>query len=344
MLGMVLTANTLAVHLLNAPELGPLIQKSAPYCALMTLNAYQTGILLGFEAYGRIAKVQLAQGLSYLCSLVMLTAFCGLQGAVLALPVSALITCIFSSFEVSATCRDFRVQITTTDCWTERHIFTSFAVPATLSSWIGTGAIWVAQALLIRSPAGIIGMGLWTAANTTRSMVLFAPGVLNRISGPILSGLCDRGDTKSYNRTLWLSTTGNTVAALAIAGAVVLLQRNFLTFLGHDFDRANVVLPVVLIASIIEAYACSVYQAIFADGRMKYQLAINFAWTGTLLASGTFLVPHGGAKGLALSYVLAWAVAAICYTGAALKLKARADCLREIIRKRSTVSDALTTC
>ena len=232
----------------------------------------------------------------------------------MALPVAAAITCSFSSFQVAATCREFQVRITTNACWIERSIFSTFAVPATISSWVGTAAIWMAQALLLRSSAGIIGMGLWTVANTCRSMVLFAPGLLNRISGPVLSSLRDGEHTSRYHKTLWLSTLGNTLAALTVAGSLVLLQRHFLAFLGPDFARTNVVLPILLTAATIEAYACSIYQAIFVDGRMKYQLGINLVWAGTLLTSGILLVPQGGSRGLAISYAVAWAVSAICYT------------------------------
>ena len=75
-------------------------------------------------------------------------------------------------------------------------------------------------------------------------------------------------------------------------------------------------------SAVIEVYASSVCQAMIAHARMKYQLVIIALWGTALMLVAWVAIPRFLARGLALSYLVSWIVAATGYTLIAQKLLA----------------------
>ena len=317
---LLLFAGVISTRLFHADYLATAIRITAPYCLLMTMNAHQLGALLGFEAYGRLLRAQALQGATTLVLTVALVSRLGFNGAVLSLPLAAAFAWLYMHRELTAECRGQGVRTTFRNAWSERGVLMSFALPSSFSGLIGNAAIWWAQSILVRAHGGMQEMGLWTAAAAFRSIVLVAPGVLNRVSGPILSSLHDHETGETYSRTLW-STAAVATAGAALAGLLLLLAGPLLlTTFGAGYGRARALLPLVIGSAVIEVYACSVYQAMFAHARMQYQLLIITVW-GTVLTLVAFVaIPGQLARGLALSYFVSWSVAAVGYTLIARKL------------------------
>jgi len=322
---LLLFAGVISTRLFHADYLATAIRITAPYCLLMTMNAHQLGALLGFEAYGRLLRAQALQGATTLVLTVALVSRLGFNGAVLSLPLAAAFAWLYMHRELTAECRGQGVRTTFRNAWSERGLLMSFALPSSFSGIVGNAAIWWAQGALVRA-GGMQEMGLWTAASAFRSMALLAPSVLNRVSGPILSSLHDHETGAAYRRTLWSSTAVAT-AGTAITALLILLAGPFLlTTFGAGYARARILLPLALGSAVIEVYACSVYQAMFAHARMMYQLLIISVW-GTVLTLVAFLaIPGQLAQGLALSYFVSWFVSAVGYTLIARKLLALRGC------------------
>ena len=322
---LLLFAGVISTRLFHADYLATAIRITAPYCLLMTMNAHQLGALLGFEAYGRLLRAQALQGATTLVLTVALVSRLGFNGAVLSLPLAAAFAWLYMHRELTAECRGQGVRTTFRNAWSERGVLMSFALPSSFSGIVGNAAIWWAQGALVRA-GGMQEMGLWTAASAFRSMALLAPSVLNRVSGPILSSLHDHETGAAYRRTLWSSTAVAT-AGTAITALLILLAGPFLlTTFGAGYARARILLPLALGSAVIEVYACSVYQAMFAHARMMYQLLIISVW-GTVLTLVAFLaIPGQLAQGLALSYFVSWFVSAVGYTLIARKLLALRGC------------------
>ena len=319
---LLLFASAISTRLFRAAYLTTAIRLTAPYCALMTMNAHQIGALLGFEAYGRLLRAQALQGATTLVLTVAMVSGFGFNGAVVSLPLAAAFAWLYAHIELVAECRANRVRPTYRNAWKERGVLMQFALPASFSAIIGNAAIWWAQGTLVRSHGGMQEMGLWTAAAAFRSIALLAPGVLNRVSGPILSSLHDHKTGGKYSRTLW-STAAIATACTAITALLILSAGHLLlTTFGKGYGRAAPLLPLVLASAVVEVYGCSVYQAMYAHARMKYQLVTITVWGSLLSLVATVAVPRYHARGLALSYFISWSVAAVGYTLIARRLLA----------------------
>jgi O-antigen/teichoic acid export membrane protein len=319
---LLLFADVISRHVFHATDLTATIRITAPYCVLMTMNAHQIGALLGFEAYGRLMRAQALQGVTTLGLTALLVSSLGFNGAVLSLPLAAAFAWIYMHRELAAECRGRHISPTFRGAWKERVVLMGFALPASLSGLIGSLAIWGAQGMLVRAHGGLKEMGLWTAAFAIRSVVMTAPGVLNRVSSPILSSLHDHETGEKYSRTLWSTATVATVGASA-AGLIILLAGPLLLkAFGNSYRRAVPLLPLVIGSAVAEVYASSICQAMIAHARMKYQLVIITAWGTALVLVAFFAIPRYLARGLALGYFVSWIVAAVGYTLIVRKLLA----------------------
>ena len=313
-----LAAGWIAANFLRIPSLTWAIRAAAPYCTLMTLNAHQTGALLGFEAYRRLMRAQVCQAIaSFAITAALVTTF-GFSGAVLALPLSAGAAWWFAHRELSRECRSRGVQIQIRGFWGERAVLAGFTLPASLSALFANAAILSAQALLVRSPGGVEQMGLWTTVAAFRQAILFAPAVLNRVASPILASLYDADSSSGYTRALWIHIMAVTGVA-GVAGALILLfQTPLLRAFGPGYVRAAAIVPIGVAAAITEAFASSLYQAVFAQAHMRLQFLIGAAWSAVLVGSAWWSVAGGGGWALARAYWIAWCTSALGYGAVAL--------------------------
>ena len=317
---LLLWAEPIAIHVFRSGELQWAIRASSISCLLLTWNAHQVGTLLGFQAFGRLLRAQLLQSATALMLTLALVLSLGFAGAILALPLATAMGCFYLHRELKAESAAEGVVSDLIHCWSERQVLYQFALPAAGSGMIGSGAVWCAQMLLVRSETGLAELGLWTAAASIRGAVLLAPGVLSRVSSPMLSSLHDHDREDAYGRTMWSTAMMATVGALAAGLMLQSYSPLLLRLFGTDFLRVGGMLPLVIAAAVVEAYACSVSQALVAHGRLKYQLWIIVAWAVTLLLVAWILIPRHAASGLALAYLLAWLGTALGYTWIARRL------------------------
>lgn len=296
---------------------------SALCCLLMTVNAHQSGTLLGFQAFRRLLRAQLLQSATSVVLAYTLVRAYGLTGAILSLLLSAAVNCLYLHLEARAECLAHGIRPQWKGCWQERPVLLEFALPAAASGIIGSASVWGAQMLLIHSESGLTQMGLWSAALSLRGAILLAPGVLNRVSGPMLSSLHDHGHGGTYTRNLWTTAAISTGGALAAALLLLLIGPILMSWFGKDYSGSTDLLPLVFASAVLEAYSGSVSQALVAHGRLHFQLVIISAWAATLLLVAWTAIPHLAASGLALAYLLGWAGTAAGYTLIARKLTRR---------------------
>ncbi len=67
--------------------------------------------------------------------------------------------------------RELGIVTATPDRWKEFPLLASFALPATLFSYVMIPGLWFANALLVRQPHGYIQMADYAAAQMLRIMV-----------------------------------------------------------------------------------------------------------------------------------------------------------------------------
>jgi len=315
-----LGAEILSVQLFRSSAYADLLRIAALCCPLMSLNAYQTGALLGFQSFESLLRTQLINSLFSLSFTTVLCYQYSLRGAVLAIFLSHCCAYLILRATLSGDLRSHQIAITFRDCWNERATLVDFAIPAAISGIIGSSAVWLAQYCLIRSAYGTTELALWTVASSIRAIVLLAPGVFAKSSGPIISSLHDSDEGQTYAQTLWSTTAVSTGSALVFGGLCTLVFPLWLAAWGASYQGAGVLLPIIVASAALEAYSSAVSQSLVAHGKLKLQLVIISVWAAMLLCVSVLGVERFGSLALALGYLMAWLTSALGYTFIALKL------------------------
>jgi O-antigen/teichoic acid export membrane protein len=300
----------------RSTEFQSALRISMVYVFFITITCSQTGGLAGFEAFRKIATINAIYGFVTLASSWILAMRWGLRGAVWGQGIGAFLLWMMNEASLTTHCRGREIVIRYRRVWEERHVLLGFAIPAAACGMVSSAATWSANVLLVRR-SGFTELAIFSAALSLRSVVLFVPALVLRVSTPLLNNLLAARQDAAYRR-VFLSITGlNLAIALSAAIILSLAGSRILHLFGKDFSSAGWLPPILLAAVVLEAFSNNLFQALFTSGRLWRHLAILSFWAVLLLAGAAGVSPRYGASGLAASYFMAWLVSAALYSIAA---------------------------
>jgi O-antigen/teichoic acid export membrane protein len=299
-------ASWLAGHVLNAPHVVNELAVAAGFILFSAANGYQQGALAGFEGYRRLARISIGVGVVHVGSVVLATYWWGFVGAVTAIVASAVIRWVLFNIALRAEADRWGIVIRYREALSERTILHRFAVPAAIAGLSTMPAVWLSNVFLAQQPGGYGQVGLFSAANNLRNLVLFLPALTNNVGQALLNNQKGRRDQARYTKVFWANTAA-TAALLLVASAVVAIFGKLLLGLyGETFIEAYPMLMVLLAAAVMEGMATSTYQVVQSQERMWVSLFGIALPRDLLLVGGAYVlaVGHGG-LGLATAFALA---------------------------------------
>lgn len=304
----------LAISLFKAPHLSPSLMIATGMVFFAVMNGYQMGALAGLESYGPLAKALFITGSLNIGVCSMGAWLYGLNGIVAALGVSALCQWLIYRriLKTESFVQDINIYLDLQSILQERVIFLKFVLPAAISGLVSMPALWLANTFLVRQPSGFSQMALFSAANSMRSLVLFLPLILNKVSMSLLNNQKGLDDDRLYRKVFWSNLAGT--AGLVFSGAIVvaLLGPWLLSAFGKDFKEAYPVLLVIILVAVVEGITQASYQIIQSQEKMWLSFwAIAVPRDGAIVVLAYFLTPRYGALGLAWAYAAAWLLALV---------------------------------
>ena len=300
----------LATHTLAAPHLGQLLRISSLILLVGSVNGAQIGALAGFEAFKRIAQLNLISGVIALPVIVIGARCWGLQGVVWGLLTSQVLACILNSYSLRQEARVCGVPVVWSMSKGELDILWRFSLPALVSNAFVGPVYWLCNSMLVNSSGGYSEMGLFNAANQWFGALLFLPGILGQAALPVLSERFGQNDLRRSKRVLgfYLKLNGLLVIPLVIVGC--LASPLIMSSYGAGFHGAWPVLSIVLVTAGMLAVQTPVGQIIAASDRMWTGSAMNLGWAAGYVALA-WLFLRWGAMGLASARLAAYSVHAV---------------------------------
>ena len=295
----------------------PDVRLGAIYVLFFTMNTYQVGALSGFEAFSQVAWTGLLQAVVVVISMAGFTYLWGLPGAVIALGVAAAFGWVIQGIVLRRECAANRVPSGWPPTFGEREVLSGFALPAAASGVLGGLVTGLSSALLVRAPNGLIEMGLFGAAMTVRSIVTFVPGLLTRVTMPVLTNLRGGNEERRFRMTFWAGLGTGALLAFLASVVLVLATPLLLRLFGKSFATGKAVVVWLLLSAVLEVIATNLFQLLYSRGRMWSNLGVSGVWSATIIVGAWFLAPRYGAVGLAVSFCIAWALAIVGYAFAA---------------------------
>jgi O-antigen/teichoic acid export membrane protein len=308
----ILTASWFASAILKAPHLTSGIIISSGIIFFSVINGYQTGALAGLEEYGRLAKAGIIQAIFYLSLCSLFAYFWKLEGALWGLAISFCFRWYIFNRELKRESVVQRVYANHRDWWKERIIIIKFAIPSAAIGFLTMPAIWLSNVLLVRQPDGYTQMGIFSAAYTVRTMIIFLPSLVNNVGMSLLNNQKGMMDDRNYKR-VFLTNIALTLSVVLIGSLVVVLMGPWLLrAFGKDFTEGYSVLLILVFSAIFETLTYAIYQVIQSREKMWLSFfSINAPWCIAFIISAYYLIPNNMAAGLAWAYVTAWCVAGI---------------------------------
>ncbi|MBW8000413.1 MAG: oligosaccharide flippase family protein [Planctomycetes bacterium] len=304
--GLLIFAPLLAEKSLNAPHLAGVLRIGAIILFINALNGAQTGALAGFEAFKTIAYVNLGVGLASFPLLVSGAYFGGLEGAVWALGLNMAINWLLNHIALRKEVERFNIPLTNfRDCFREWPILWKFSLPVTLGGIMMGPVMWACNAILVNRPDGYGQMGLFTAALTFHSIILFVGTTLN---GPLLSMLSHTGRKVSdqFGRINILSSW---MVAMMIVVPLLCFPEIVELLFGKEYSgrQFRITFSLIMLYTCILMYKQGLARVLAVNNLMWWGFFSNTIWAIVLVASAWTLT-RWGAAGLALSYLIAYIV------------------------------------
>jgi len=180
-------------------------------------------------------------------------------------------------------------------------------LPAAMAGYYSVPMIWLASIFLVRQPGGYGEMALYASSSSVRMFVLFIPQVINNVSLSILNNIKGSGNRQRYTRVYMTNVLIIFIATVAVALVFGLLGDAILIVFGKEFGDGKATLQVLMICTVFEGVATSLYQHLQAQGKMWTSFFLINVPRETLFVILAFMfVPTQGAVGLSIAYTLCW--------------------------------------
>ncbi|WP_321475642.1 oligosaccharide flippase family protein [uncultured Paludibaculum sp.] len=311
---LLLFSRSIAIHAYGRLDLEPCLRLTTPYLFFSALNAYQMGALVGLGAFRQMATVTALQFFVGVALTTSLTVSAGVNGAIIGASGAALANWLHCHRVLATMLRSRGIRLTYSTSSHDLRVLWEFALPAAVSSVLGTACMWLVGAMLVKQTNNVNEAAIFVAAGTLRQVIVFAPAIVQKVFAVPLSQMFGRINQADYRRFHFRQAAWNLLAAAAIAGVVWTGRGLVMRLFGRQFSDDGNVCAFVVVFAVLEAYAISAYQAIPATGRMWWQVAVIVLWCGILTSGAKEFVTAGGASGLAKAYCLAWLSSAVAYT------------------------------
>lgn len=300
-------ASPLSSGLLGREGLAPLLVAGAVLLLLSALGGVLAAALAGLEAFRALARVTVVQGLLSPVLAVLLVWRFGVQGAVASMSVSAGVGLALLAWALRA---ELRVQGIpcggVRGVWGEARLLWAFSLPALLSGMLVVPVTWLTNVMLVRQGGGYAQLGLFSAANQWRLMVVVLPGLLTAAMLPVLAEQHGANDREAFRETFDVNFRVTLVAALPLAVFVVVFGEGLMALFGRQFEGSAPIAALLMAAMFLNVVNGTVGTAMAGAGRMWAGFAMNLGWALLLTGSTAVLAPRFGGLGLAASYLVAY--------------------------------------
>jgi len=303
-----LLAPAIAANLLHSERAASLIRLSAPAVFFTILNVPCTGILAGFGNFRKNAVAGVAGGIVYIGVGALMAIRFGLAAVIAGIGASACFQCALLLALVFGEAKRQGVPIvwpSRASIAAERGNLVHFAVPAALTGFSSLPAIWLANAILVRQPGGIAALALFTAANSLRQVVLFAPYLISNVGFSMLSRHRGTADHEGFRHAFWMNVLAVGAVAVVLAGIIIGGGHQLLRLFGPAFAAGYPVLVLLVASTIPEALSVALYQLIQSRGLIWISFFfVALPRDGALVAVAFLLSPRHGALGLAEAFMI----------------------------------------
>ncbi len=297
----------ITARILNIPQDAGLLAMSSLSVLFNTLLGYQSGALIGFEAFKMNSLAGIGATLLSVPASIALTYLCGIRGAAFALVLTAAARWLLTRSMFASCLRHWRVPHASRGWVREWRAVVGFAIPALLSSVMVAPAHWVCHAMLINKQDGREQMAVLGVANQWYFAMLLLPAAAGRIVLPVLVSTVVAGQLTRSAKVLLLGVLANAAMVLPFTLTLGLGSPLIMKLYGASYGREWPVLATVVGTATLVAIQTPVGSMVAASSRMWLGMMMNLGWAAVYI-TGSRLLLGKGALGIAEALLCAYAI------------------------------------
>jgi O-antigen/teichoic acid export membrane protein len=308
---LVVMAPVLARNVFAAPNLAGPLAIGAGLVFFGALNGAQTGALAGFEAFQTIARVNVFAGFTSFPLIVFGVWRWGIRGAIWGTVAAMAINWALNNRALRREGVRSGISYEFAGFYKEWRVLHRFTLPAFLASIVVGPAMWICNTLLVHQPEGYAQLGLYTAADRWRLLILFVPTSVFGMVVPVLSNLYGSGDLLGFKRVFRANVLLNSGLALALALIVIVLAPRIMSVFGKTFHSGWPILAILAFSALPEALNTVLGHPLIVADAMWWRCGFDLLLAALLVGSAFVFIPRWGAVGLASAYFLAFSGASV---------------------------------
>lgn len=317
--GIIAFATPLASIMINAPQLANALQIGSVLLLINTLNGIQTGCLAGLEAYQILARVTTIDAVLNLIFTPIGAWIYGVEGVMAGLVTAGAISLTVRHIALSKETRKKHILVSFRCSRQEFFQVGHTLMPLFVLSMGFYPFEWLAKLQLSRQPDGFAQLGIFTAAYSFGSVILFLPTQALASSQAVLCNLLSNRNSVAFRRVALFSVLVSGGLALIIALPMSILSKLLMTAYGTSFSAAAGVLVIMAFANVFWAVVMPFYKILIAVNKVWVQAIYNVL-LGPILCLLAFMLVGKGAVGLAGAYIITWCLMCVLQFGYAWKI------------------------
>jgi O-antigen/teichoic acid export membrane protein len=294
------------------------IKICSAYIFLSAINALYLGSLAGFKSFKDIASASASEGIIILVFTFPLIHLIGLNGAVAAFVIAQFTKFIILRYKFHLCCSQAAVYLKYANAIKHHNLLWQYSFPALLISLMYGPSIWVLNYITIHQEHGYKILGVLSVADQWKTLILFLPAAIGRVSFPSLANahLTNSVTFKNLNRT---NLERQFVFAIIVSIPIVICSGFIQHLYGSTFTGLGSILPIFALAGIFHVLANASGSALMTSENIWPNIILNLFWAMILIGAGFFLVPSYGMTGVAVTYLLAYFLQSILMVYLCLK-------------------------
>ena len=297
----------IAENTLGKAELSSTLAVGSVFLFFTTISAVQSGTIGGLEAFKQLAFINCIQGIFIPLLTIPMVWMYSVNGAVAALAIHSAISYIILSITTKKQKTLYNIpKANIRDALSEWRIIIEFGLPAMLSGLMVVPVTWLTNLILIRQAGGYSELGMFTAANQWREVVLYLPGILTNAMLPVISSTHGKRDNREFNRAFEINLRSTLIVALPLSVFAVALNEPLGKLFGKNFFGVEPIIAVLMLASYFNIANAPIGTALAGAGCMWIGMLMNLLWGCILIFLAALWIPKYGAFGLGLAYLIAY--------------------------------------
>ena len=295
---------------LNAPHLTVELQVATGLVLFGTINGVQTGALIGFGDFRTLAVLNSIRGVCLCVLLVAGIKLGGVLGGVIGLVLTEAIAVVANHVAL-------RRLLPETVAWQDRHaarrelmMMCRFGVLSLLGSICTMSAMWFANVVLVAQPDGYASLGVFSAAERWRQLLLFLPASFSPVILTMLSSLHGTNDPNAYRRLFGLNLAVSLAVVVVPSIGIILCASSAMGLFGDEYRDGQMTLVILAASSVPVVLNNLLGQILVSKGAIMGRFVLDVLLAAVLAIASWLLIPIYRDQGMALGSLIAFAVTA----------------------------------